>query len=259
VRQRVRYGSRHPQSAEVWRPEHHDGAAPVVVLIHGGYWRAVYTKRLMHRLAAAVVARGWVAYNIEYRRVGPLGGHGGWPATFDDVAAAVDHLATLEGIDLDRVATCGHSAGGHLALWAAGRSRLPAGSPGADPAVRPCGAVSLAGVVDLDRAAALGLGGGAAEDLLGGPPAEHPERYSMASPAALLPLGVRQVLIHGLADTIVPAALSEDYVSNATACGDPAVYVPLAGLGHMEMIDPGSAAWASAEDHLARLFAPRPT
>jgi acetyl esterase/lipase len=259
VRQRVQYGSRHPQSAEVWRPEEHDGPAPVVVLIHGGYWRAVYTKRLMHRLAAAVVAHGWVAYNIEYRRVGPLGGRGGWPGTFDDVAAALDHLTAVDGIDLERVATCGHSAGGHLALWAAGRGRLPAGAPGADPSVRPCGAVSLAGVVDLDRAAALNLGGGAVQALLGGPPAEHPDRYAVASPAALLPLGVPQVLIHGLADTIVPAALSEEYVTAARACGDQAVYVPMAGLGHMEMIDPGSAAWASAADHLTRLFAPLPT
>jgi acetyl esterase/lipase len=259
LRQRVHYGSRHPQSAEVWRPEQQDGPAPVVVLIHGGYWRAIYTKRLMRRLAAAVVARGWVAYNIEYRRVGPLGGHGGWPATFDDVAAAMDHLTELEGIDLARVVTCGHSAGGHLALWAAGRAGLPAGVPGADPKVLPCGAISLAGVVDLDRAAALGLGGGAVPALLGGPPTDHPERYAVASPAALLPLGVPQVLIHGLADAIVPASLSEEYVDAAKACGDPAVYVPLAGLGHMEMIDPGSAAWAAAEEHLDRLFAPPPT
>ncbi len=108
------YGPDRAQVAEVWRPGVEDHALPVVALIHGGFWRQIYTKRLMHRMAEAVVAHGWVAYNIEYRRVGAFGS-GGWPATFDDVSQAIEALAAVDGIDQRRVATCGHSAGGHLA------------------------------------------------------------------------------------------------------------------------------------------------
>ena len=113
----LRYGPDRAQVAELWRPGGPDRAPPVVALIHGGFWRQIYSKRLMHGMAEAVVAHGWVAYNIEYRRVGTFG-HGGWPATFDDVSDAIEALDAVDGIDQRRVATCGHSAGGHLGLWA---------------------------------------------------------------------------------------------------------------------------------------------
>jgi acetyl esterase/lipase len=106
----------------------------------------------MNKLAKAVVPRGWAAWNIEYRRVGIGGGGGGWPETFVDVAAAINHLTLIDGIDTHRVVTCGHSAGGHLALWAAARHRLPVGVPGSDVTVTVQGAVSLAGVGDLREA-----------------------------------------------------------------------------------------------------------
>jgi acetyl esterase/lipase len=218
----VHYGSHRAQVAEVWRPSA-PGDRPVLVLLHGGFWRQVYTKRLMHGLARAVADLGWVAFNVEYRRVGPLGS-GGWPGTFDDVSAAVDAIGTLEGVDQARVVTCGHSAGGHLALWAAS-ARVT--GPEVDHPVRPCAAISLAGVVDLVGAARQGLGGGAVEALMGGAPGTHPDRYALGSPAALLP---------GEADRTVPASLSRDYVSRATALGDDARYVPLAGASHMDMI-----------------------
>ena len=129
----VRYGNDRAQVAEVWRPRAAEGLLPVVVLIHGGFWRQLYTKRLMHGLARAVAARGWIAYNIEYRRVGSFG-HGGWPETFEDVSDAIDRLAGVDGVDHQRVATCGHSAGGHLALWAAS-----ARSTGPTPRAGPIG------------------------------------------------------------------------------------------------------------------------
>ena len=250
-----RYGPGRAQVADLWRPGAREGELPVVVLLHGGFWRGPYSKRLMRRLAAALAVRGWAAFNVEYRRMGPLGGGGGWPATFEDVAAAIDHLATLGGLDTGRVVTCGHSAGGHLALWAAGRERLPAGAPGARPiGVRVTGAVSLAGVPDLVRAAELGLGGGATQALLGGSPDEVGARYEVASPAALLPLGVPQVLVHGLDDAVVPAALSAAYQQRAAAAGDDAVFEPVTGAGHMTLIEPSGGPWALVASQLARLL-----
>jgi acetyl esterase/lipase len=232
----MRYGPHHAQVAELWRPAGPQVERPVVVLLHGGFWRQIFTKRLMHRLAAAMVEHGWVAYNVEYRRVGQFG-RGGWPETFQDVSAAINSLVDVEGIDHQRVVTCGHSAGGHLALWAGSSRRT--GEPTADvPAIRVCAAISLAGVVDLVTAAKLDLGRGAVRELMGGSPEALPDRYALASPASLLPLGIRQILIHGLADTTVPASLSAAYVDAAIARGDDAEYVPVAGAGHMDMIDP---------------------
>jgi acetyl esterase/lipase len=207
----------------------------------------------MAPLAGAVAARGWAVVNVEYRRVGIGGGGGGWPATFADVAAALDHLAGVDGLDAGRVVTVGHSAGGHLALWSAARRRLPAGAPGADPVVHPVAAVSLAGVVDLVQAERLGLGAGAVPALLGGSAAAHPDRYAVASPAALLPLGVTQVLIHGQSDGIVPLSLSEDYVARAGRLGDDARLVSLPGVDHMAVIRPKGAAWAALCDALDQL------
>jgi len=226
----------------------------VVVLIHGGFWKAPYTKLLMTRLARSVAASGWAAWNIEYRRLGRLGGGGGWPATFADVAAAIDHLARLDGLDTDRVVTCGHSAGGHLALWAAGRARHGTDGPGGAAVVPVRGVVSLAGVADLTHAARGGGGAGAVRDLMGGGPDEVPDRYRMGSPAARLPFGVPQVLVHGLADTTVPPSMSERYVLAAREAGDPATYVPIEGVAHRQMLDPGDPSWAVALDHLGRLL-----
>jgi acetyl esterase/lipase len=251
-RTRIPYGTHHSQSGDLWVPARATGALPLVVLIHGGFWRAVYTKTLMSRLARAVVARGWAAWNIEYRRLGTLGGGGGWPHTFDDVAAAVDHVRTLPGVDAGRVVTCGHSAGGTLALWAAARGGCPDG--GAAAAVPVRAAISLAGVVDLAAAQADGVGSGAVAALLGGAEARYPDRYRQASPAALLPLGVPQVLIHGLADTVVPPSQSERYVERARRAGDAARYVPLPGVGHREVIDPHGPAWDEITSTLEDAF-----
>jgi acetyl esterase/lipase len=154
------------------------------VVIHGGFWRDAYDRSLMDALCEDLASAGWAAWNLEYRR---LRSGGGWPETFEDVAAGIAHVQELVD-DLSVVATIGHSAGGHLALWAAARP---------EPRVRVTHAVAQAGVVDLVEAARLKLSRGAAEELLGGSPAEVPDRYELVSPAARLPLGVPQLLVHG--------------------------------------------------------------
>lgn len=260
---RLSYGGHRSQTGDLWLPDDvgaGTGATPVpvVVVLHGGFWKARYGKRLMDGLAADLAGRGWAAWNLEYRRVGLLGA-GGWPATFDDVAAGIDHLGALTGsypLDLDRVITVGHSAGGHLALWAAGRPRLPSGAPGRFGAngIVVTATVGLGAVSDLAEAARGGLGGGAAVRLLGGPPAQRPDRYAAASPAALLPLGVTQVMVHGQADPTVPVSMSEGYVKRAVAAGDDATLVVLPGVGHFELIDPATAAWATTVTHIKGLL-----
>jgi acetyl esterase/lipase len=241
-RELVRYGPHHAQVAEIWRPPGVVSVCPAVVLIHGGFWRQLYTKRLMHRMARAIAAYGWVAYNIEYRRVGRLGG-GGWPETFDDVVDALDALAGVEGIDRRRIVTCGHSAGGHLALWSGSTRSSGTGPRARSGGVRVHTAISLAGVVDLAAAARRRIGGDAVVDLMGGDPDEVPDRYALGSPAQLVPSDTRQLLLHGLDDTTVPHTLSRDYVDLVRGRGGDARYLPLPGVTHMEMIDPGGAAF----------------
>ena len=228
---------------------------PVVVLIHGGFWRFAYTKVLMRRLASSVQAHGWAAWNIEYARVAPAAREGSWSRALRDVAAAVDHLAALPGLDLGRVATVGHSAGGQLALWVAGRRDGRVAGGATPPRVRPQVAVSLAGIVDLEEADRLGLGNDATAAFLGGHCADHPERYRQASPSARLPIGVPQVLVHGLDDRVVPPAMSETYCRTAQRLGDPARYVPLEGVGHRDLVDPGGPAWAATVSALEQVMA----
>jgi acetyl esterase/lipase len=252
-----RYGDLRSQVGDLWLPTDASadrGGVPVVVLIHGGYWRSIYTKSLMNRLARAVAVRGWAAWNIEYRRMGLLGGGGGWPATLADVGAAVDHVQQLDHVDAQRIVTCGHSAGGCLALWVAARGRADDGPGAPNPEVVPRAALSLAGVVDLERGAALGLGGGAVTRFMGGSVAQHTERYRSSSPAALLPLGIRQVLVHGLDDTVVPPSMSRDYERAARDAGDDAVYEPVSGVDHRGVIDPAGAAWPVITGHIEQIF-----
>lgn len=236
--------------ADLHRPDR-GGPAPVVVLVHGGFWRAPYRRDLMSGLAHDLAGRGWAAFNIDYCRVGDAGG--GWPGTLADVAAAVDHLAGLAGpaeLDLARVLAVGHSAGGQLALWLAGRPGLPASAPGAAPAVRVSAAVSQAGVCDLVSGADLGRG--AARELLGGAPEQLPERYLLASPQARLPLGVPGLLVHGDADDRVPVTQSRGYAAAAAEHGERVELVELAGVGHFEHLDPGHPAWQAVLGWLDR-------
>lgn len=217
----------------------------VAVVIHGGFWRSIYDASLGRDLALDLTARGWVACNIEYRRVGS---GGGWPTTLQDVADAIDFLAELD-LDLSSVIAIGHSAGGQLATWAAGRRGLPTSAPGSSPRVNLTGVVSQAGVLSLRTGAATGVGGTAIVDLLGGTPEEVPERYDWADPVGQVPLEVPVVCLHGHDDDSVPFAQSKDYVATAGAAGADVELVECDG-GHMAHIDPASTAWAAVVSRL---------
>lgn len=252
----VRYGPGADHVADVRLPEQAD-PRPLVVIIHGGFWRAQFDRAHAGPQSAGLADAGYVVATVDYRRVGQTGG--GWPGTFDDIAALADAVprlvagAVVDRVDPARTVLVGHSAGGQLAAWAAARHRLPGDSPWHRARPFVAGVVSLAGVLDLEMSEQLGLGGHAAAALLGGNPRQRPERYAAASPAALLPLGNRQVLVHGTEDEQVPVEMSRRYVERARAHGDHVVLHELTGLGHFELIDPLSAAWPTVLDsvHLA--------
>ncbi len=233
------------------------GSHPVAILIHGGYWRARYGLDLMDELAKDLAARGIAGWNIEYRRVGNPGG--GWPGTFLDVARATEYLSEIAptyALDLRRVVPMGHSAGGHLALWLAARARIPATSP-ISPRTQPLalrGAISLAGVLDLTLAYKLHLSNDAVVELLGGGPDEVAARYQAASPAALLPLGLPQILIHGAADEHVPIQISQTYAAAAQTAGDTLRYFEPEGVDHFDVINPASEVWKLTVKELEALL-----
>lgn len=246
---KIRYGDDRSQFGELYRPDRPRHAG-VVVIIHGGFWRARYAIPLGRPLAIDLMVRGFTCWNIEYRRVG---NGGGWPTTLTDVAAAIDHLAALD-VDASRVVTVGHSAGGHLAVWAAARAALPAGAPGGSPRVVLRGAVSQAGVLDLATAAREHVGETAVWDLMGGGPDELADRYALADPAQLVPLPVPVLCVHSRDDESVPYSQSERYVAAATAAGGRATLTEVPG-DHMAMIEPRSQAWSVVHDALPALLA----
>jgi acetyl esterase/lipase len=234
------YGGGPLQQGEWWLPDR-PGRLPTVVLVHGGYWRPVYDRSLEDAVAADLCARGYLVWNIDYAAADVP-----WPGTLTDVAAGYDHLVQgrhADRVDHARIATVGHSAGGHLALWLASRHTLPASAPGAPTGrlPRPALGIGEAPVAALADGARAGLGGGAVLSLVGGGPEEVPARYGVADPEALLPIGVPTVLIHGTADDTVPLSQSERYVAAATAAGDRSRLMTYAG-GHFEHLDPTSRA-----------------
>jgi acetyl esterase/lipase len=221
------------------------GPHPVVIVIHGGFWRAKYNLDHIGHLAAALTREGVATWTIEYRRVGEPGG--GWPGTFLDVAAAADCVRALARdfpLNPGRIIALGHSAGGHLALWLAARHRIPSTSVlHREQTIQLVGAISLAGAAELRAVSSLHLSDDAVHDLMGGSPDVVPERYGVGSPAELLPCGVRLVLIHGEADADVPARLSRDYARLASESGDVVEVTSLPGADHFVLVDPDSAAW----------------
>ncbi|HUG64895.1 MAG TPA: alpha/beta hydrolase [Gaiellaceae bacterium] len=240
------YGSHPSQLGELFLPSG-AGSYPVAVVVHGGYWRAQYDRSLMDGLCVDLAAHGLAAWNLEYRRVG---GGGGWPDTFLDVAAGVDLLAELDApLDLRGVAAVGHSAGGHLAFWAAARETLPAEAPGAGPRTRIRAAVSQAGVLDLTLAASLVPSSTPTRALLGDP-TMHFERYVLASPRERLPLGIPQLVLHGDRDDTVSMRIATSYATAARNAGDACELQILSRTGHFEHIDAGSDAWHVARDWL---------
>jgi pimeloyl-ACP methyl ester carboxylesterase len=201
----------------------------------------------MTDICVDLAAHGLAAWNVEYRRVGA---GGGWPDTFDDLAACIDLLAKLDApLDLEHVVSVGHSAGGQLAFWAAARQTLPADAPGGAPRVRIAAAVSQAGVLDLTLAAGLVPSSTPTRALLGDP-AKNYERYVLASPRERLPLGIPQLVLHGDRDDTVSMRIATSYAAAARAAGDPCELLVLTHTGHFEHVEPGTEAWHVARDWL---------
>lgn len=256
---RIAYGEDPLQFGELWLPPG-PGPHPLVIMIHGGCWRAdLPGLELMDYACADLCAHGLAVWNIEYRRIGH--GGGGYPGTFQDVAQAMDHVRTLAGphdLDLARVALSGHSAGGHLATWALARPRLAPSSPLACPDPLPArGAVPLAGIIDLvayHRDGPDECGGpGVIEALVDA--ARGGDVYADTSPPRLLPLGARQVVISGALDHIVPSRFASAYAAAAQAAGDPVTAIDFEEAGHFELIDPTSSAWPAIRAEIVALLA----
>jgi acetyl esterase/lipase len=254
---RIPYGKDDLQHGELRLPKG-SGPFPLAIVIHGGCWVAKFAStQNTAALADALRDAGVATWNVEYRRADHPGG--GWPGTFADIAAATDIVRTIameHPLDLSRVITVGHSAGGHLALWAAARARLSKTSPLYSASPLPLrAAVALGGPGDLKAFRKYGdkiCGGPVIDQLMGGAPEAVAERYAQGSPVEMLPLGVRQVLIVGLNDGVMPAPEREMYAAKATKAGDRAEVVEVPG-GHFEVIAPTSAAWPTVRDTILAL------
>ncbi|HEY9377111.1 MAG TPA: alpha/beta hydrolase [Jiangellaceae bacterium] len=239
----LRYGPRDDQVVDVRLPRRTN--APLVVLLHGGFWRVAWDRVHLRPMADALATAGFAVAVPEYARTG---GGGGWPVTFDDIALAVNVLPGLvahtvgTAFDPTRIVLAGHSAGGQLALWCAGHG-LP---------LEYVGVVALAPVADLAEAFRLDLDGGAVRELLGAGPDEVPDRYARTDPTRLPAPAVPVIVVHGSDDSAVPPQLSERYAMHTAA-----ELRLLDGVGHFELIDPRSAAWPVVHDAI-RGIAHRP-
>ena len=241
---RLSYGDDENQFIDLYLPPNDSTLRPVVILIHGGCWRAQHGLSQLGQMARALAAHEVVVCNIEYRR---LGNGGGWPDTFLDVAKATDALGEFADrfkLDLSRVVPVGHSAGGHLGLWLACRHKLLPDMPLYVPNPLPIAAVvSLAGIPDMEKAVEQNICRGAAQELLAGMPDEVPAHYAIGSPQHLLPCGVPQLHINGTEDWIVPIDYVRDCVERAQLVGDAAELIPIPNAGHFEIVSAQSAAW----------------
>lgn len=240
----ITYGNDPLQFGQLRLPEG-NGPHPVIIVIHGGCWLSEYDLQHISPLATALTKEGFATWSLEYRRVGNAGG--GWPNTFLDAAQGADYLRELAKtfpLDLDRVITLGHSAGGHLALWLAARHKLPGASPlYAENPLQVKGVVSLAGVADLGLPEYQAICGGVVPQLMGGNPSEVPERYAHGSPIKLLPLDIPQILIQGAGDPTVSLSSAQAYHEAAQKSGDEAKLVVIQNAGHFEVVIPTTSCY----------------
>ncbi|MEQ8404278.1 MAG: alpha/beta hydrolase [Oceanicaulis sp.] len=244
---RIVYGPGEEQYGELWLPGG-AGPHPLVIMIHGGCWRAEIPGTILQdQLNADLRRRGYAVWNITYPRVGHQSG--GYPGTFEAVALASDYardLARTYPLDLSRSVFVGHSAGGHLAVWSAARGRLSEDAPGASPdPFTPNAVITLAGLNDLEDYAANGPGRCGepeiVEALVG--TGRAADVYAETNPARLLPLGVPQVIVSGAVDPIVPPPLGRAYAARAETAGDAVRLIEIGEAGHFELIDPTAPAW----------------
>ncbi|MEO6724010.1 MAG: alpha/beta hydrolase [Blastocatellia bacterium] len=253
--QRIAYGKDEFQFGELRLPKT-AGPHPIAIVIHGGCWSSQYGLGYMGHVSAALAEAGIATWNIEYRRVGNAGG--GWPGTFEDAAKAADYLREVADqnykslLDLNRVIAVGHSAGGHLALLLGARPQFKKDNPYYSPnPLKLLGVVSLAGITDLRKV-------GTACDkeviqLMNGEAKEKAASYNLASPIELLPLGVRQKIIQGGADNIIPMAMATDYVEAAKKKKDDAELIALKDADHFSLVDPKSLAWPTVQEAVLSL------
>lgn len=259
---RIHYGPGPYQFGDLWIPQTRS-PLPLVVFFHGGWWKSEYDLSYAGSLCSALKEEGIATWSVEYRRVGETGG--GWPATFQDAAAGFDYVATLGKnypLDLSRVFTMGHSAGGHLAFWVAGRHHL---DPDSDlyqprPTVPLRGAISLAGAVDLRLAVDLSGDATFANDkhqvfaLMGGTPQGLPERYRAGNPGDLLPFQAPQLLIQGTEDDQIPLDLPARWADKSRRLGDRATVMIIPSADHDDVVDPGSGAWESVRQSVRKMI-----
>ncbi len=246
-----KYGPLDDQIGDFYIPTRH--RRPVICLLHGGFWLKPYGRDQMSAIADDLAERGFAVWNLEYRRSGVQGG--GWPHTFVDVSHGLEHLSHLAGeveVDLSRLVVIGHSAGGQLALLSATINR-ESGQNRAATKIRVSAVVGQSPVADLVQAYERGVGGNAIADFLGGTPQERGPEYLQASPIARLPFGIPQLILHGSVDDVIPIELSRAYVQAARNSGDQAELIELPGTGHMDFLDPSSAAHAALCNWLSHL------
>ena len=250
---RIHYGPGSLQFGDLFMPSLAPGKlAPVLVFIHGGWWKNAYDLAYGGHLAEAFKRDGIAVWSLEYRRVGDDGG--GWPGTFEDVAAGFDSLKSLAQtypLDLHHVAVAGHSAGGHLAFWLAGRPNVPESSPlhHPQPALAMHGVVALAGAVDLRMTIDLSGFFTFAHDkqnvisFMGGSPDQVPDRYRAGNPGELLPITQPQWLLQGTEDDQIPPKLPDQWAQRGRRMGEHVSVDIIAGANHFDVVDPDSKAW----------------
>jgi len=235
---RLTYGSDPNQFGDLYLPvTPPEPTYPVLVLLHGGCWLSQYGLSPLGEMSRAISHKGVAVWNLEYRRIG---GGGGWPATFQDVANGIDYLrqvAIRYHLNVSNVFIAGHSAGGHLAVWAASRPNLKHGATLYSPnPIHMTGVVALEAIPDLEGSITSGICGGLAATLMGGPPGTYPERYAEGSVHFLSPLKIFQVFFSGAQDNIVPRSYLISYTANARKHGDLCIFRGFNNSGHFEPV-----------------------